>query len=154
MPVPHLTKVTAARGPAPAAVPLSDPSTRRVTIVRGRTRPATIPPVVITRHRGQQYPQSPYPGQGVANRTNTMAILSLVFAFVFFPLGIVFGFVARSQIKRTGEEGSGLALAGIIVGFAATAILVAYLVVVAVFFSAVMGGIKDFSPTPRPRATF
>lgn len=103
---------------------------------------------------GQQYPQSPYPGQGVANRTNTMAILSLVFAFVFFPLGIVFGFVARSQIKRTGEEGSGLALAGIIVGFAATAILVAYLVVVAVFFSAVMGGIQDFSPTPRPRATF
>ena len=41
--------------------------------------------------------------------TNTMAILSLVFAFVFFPLGTVFGVIARRQITRTGEEGRGLA---------------------------------------------
>jgi len=37
----------------------------------------------------------PPPGYGAAPRgTNTMAILSLVFAFVFWPLGLVFGFVA------------------------------------------------------------
>jgi hypothetical protein len=34
-------------------------------------------------------------------------------------LGVIFGFVARGQIKRSGgaQKGSGLALAGIIVGF-------------------------------------
>jgi hypothetical protein len=39
-------------------------------------------------------------------------------------LGVIFGFVARGQIKRSGgtEQGSGLALAGIIVGFACIAV--------------------------------
>jgi hypothetical protein len=32
---------------------------------------------------------------------------------------IVLGYVARSQIKRTGEQGAGLALAGLILGWAA-----------------------------------
>ncbi len=48
-------------------------------------------------------------------RTNTFSILSLIFAFIFFPLGFVFGIVALSQIKRSKEEGEGLAIAGIIV---------------------------------------
>ena len=54
-----------------------------------------------------------------------MAILALVFAFVFAPAGIVLGIVARKQIRQTGEEGDGLALAGIIVGGIATAFFVA-----------------------------
>ncbi|MBV9098907.1 MAG: DUF4190 domain-containing protein [Frankiaceae bacterium] len=45
-----------------------------------------------------------------------MAIAALVCAFVCSPLGIIFGFVARSQIRKTGQQGDGLALAGIIVG--------------------------------------
>ena len=47
---------------------------------------------------------------------NVFAILSLIFAFLLPPLGVVFGFVALSQIKKTGEQGKGLAIAGIIVG--------------------------------------
>ncbi len=50
-------------------------------------------------------------------RTNTYAILSLVFAFVFSPLAIVFGHMARKQIRMTGEGGDGLALAGMIIGY-------------------------------------
>lgn len=46
--------------------------------------------------------------------TNGFAIASLVCAFVCSPLGIIFGFVARGQIRRTGQGGDGLALAGII----------------------------------------
>lgn len=49
-----------------------------------------------------------------ARPTNTMAILSLIFAFVFSPLGIVFGVMARKQISVTGEGGVGLATAGLI----------------------------------------
>lgn len=67
----------------------------------------------------QQYPQQnwqqPQP-------TNVLAVLALVFAFLFAPLGIVFGHIARSQIKRTGEQGDGLALAGLILGYIFTAI--------------------------------
>lgn len=49
--------------------------------------------------------------------TNVMAILSLVFAFVFAPLGIVFGHIAKKQIRRTGEGGSGLATAGLVLSY-------------------------------------
>lgn len=71
---------------------------------------------------GQQYGQPPagwgQPGQygapQQATGTNGMAIASLVCAFFCSPLGIIFGFIARSQIKRTGQNGDGLALAGII----------------------------------------
>jgi hypothetical protein len=64
----------------------------------------------------------PPPGYPAWRRpTNTMAILALVMAFVFAPAGLVLGIVARRQIRETGEEGDGLALAGIIVGAIATA---------------------------------
>ncbi|MEF2976881.1 DUF4190 domain-containing protein [Subtercola sp. YIM 133946] len=54
----------------------------------------------------------------VAPRTNVLAIVSLVVSIVGFTIiGIVLGFVALSQIKRTGESGRGLALAGIVIGF-------------------------------------
>jgi hypothetical protein len=35
---------------------------------------------------------------------------------VFAPVGLALGIVARKQIRQSGEEGDGLALAGIIVG--------------------------------------
>jgi hypothetical protein len=69
--------------------------------------------------------------------TNTMAILSLVLAFVFAPAGLVLGIMARQQIRRTGEEGDGLALAGIIVGGIFTAIFVLMIVFMIVAFSTV-----------------
>lgn len=68
-------------------------------------------------------PYSPYsaPTYGVpvgsSPKTNTMAILSLVFAILFWPLGIVFGHIARHQIKRRGERGKGLSLAGLIISY-------------------------------------
>jgi peptidyl-prolyl cis-trans isomerase B (cyclophilin B) len=46
--------------------------------------------------------------------TNGMAIASLVCAFLCSPLGLVFGLVAKSQIKSRGGGGDGLATAGII----------------------------------------
>jgi hypothetical protein len=65
---------------------------------------------------------------GYPRPTNTMAILALVFAFVFAPAGLVMGILARRQIQRTGEDGSGLALAGIIVGSIFTAVYVLVIV--------------------------
>ncbi|MEJ3750080.1 DUF4190 domain-containing protein [Actinomycetes bacterium KLBMP 9797] len=60
-------------------------------------------------------------GGSVAS-TNVMAILALVFAFVFAPLGIVFGAVAKRQIQQTGEQGAGLAKAGFWLGIVFTAL--------------------------------
>jgi hypothetical protein len=60
-----------------------------------------------------------------AARTNGLAIAALVCSLLWMfgvggVLAIIFGFVARSQIRRAGDgqRGMGLALAGIIIGFA------------------------------------
>jgi hypothetical protein len=45
-----------------------------------------------------------------------MAIAALVTSLLCAPLGIILGLVARSQIKRTGQPGNGLATAGIVIG--------------------------------------
>ncbi|MCV2490708.1 DUF4190 domain-containing protein [Geodermatophilus sp. YIM 151500] len=64
---------------------------------------------------GYADPAYGYPGPW-RRPTNTKAILALVMAFVFAPVGLVLGVMARKEIRRTGEEGAGLALAGVIVG--------------------------------------
>jgi hypothetical protein len=70
-------------------------------------------------------------------KTNGLAIASLACGlaqFMFGPLAtipaIVFGHVARGQIKRTGEQGAGLALAGLILGWAAVILGIVLIIVV------------------------
>ncbi len=82
----------------------------------------------------------PYGTPAVRKRNNRLAIASLVCScagilFLGVPgiLGIIFGFVARSQIRKSNgtQGGDGLALAGIIVGFAWIAILILIFIVAA-----------------------
>jgi len=78
---------------------------------------------------GRTYPQygyGQYPAYGaaIAPKTNGLAIASLICScagLFFLPAipGIILGFVAHAQIKRSdgAQRGDGLAVAGIIVGF-------------------------------------
>ena len=59
--------------------------------------------------------------------TNTFALVSVVLAFIVPIAGIVFGHLALGQIKRNGDTGRGLALTGLIAGYA-------YVVFLALFF--------------------
>jgi uncharacterized protein DUF4190 len=84
-------------------------------------------------------------------RTNGLAIASLACGlaqFVFGPLAtipaIVLGYMARSQIKRTGEQGAGLALAGLILGWGA---VILGIVIIAVGL-AIATGTHDTMPMP------
>ena len=77
----------------------------------------------------QQYgQQAPYgtPYQSTPPGTNIMAILSLVFAFVFAPAGIVLGHIAKRQLRTSGEGGGGLATAGLILSYIFTALWVLF----------------------------
>lgn len=87
--------------------------------------PAYAPPPTPAPMQPYSY-GSPYAVQS----TNTMAIISLVTSF-FVPIaGIVCGHLALGQIRRTGENGRGLALAGLIIGYAYTAFIVVYILFV------------------------
>jgi hypothetical protein len=70
------------------------------------------------------YRPGSYPPGLITPRTNSMAVASLVCGIgqIFFWLlagipAIVFGHVARRQIRATGEAGDGMALAGLIMGY-------------------------------------
>jgi hypothetical protein len=76
----------------------------------------------------QPYGPSPYgpPGYGPYGppaRTNGLAIASLVCSLgglitcISAPVGVVLGHLAKRRIRETGEQGEGLATAGLWVGY-------------------------------------
>jgi len=80
------------------------------------------------------YQQQPYPGGPYGQpmyappmnpATNGLAIASLVCAVLGLgPVAAILGHVARKQIRQTGEQGDGMALAGIIIGWIYTGLFV------------------------------
>ena len=76
-------------------------------------------------------PYPPHPPQ----RTNAYAVASLICAFVFAPLGSCSGHLSLSQIKRSGEQGRGLAIAGLVIGYLITVGTVLILLMGAVLLS-------------------
>lgn len=77
----------------------------------------------------QPYAGAPaYGYQQQGPKTNTLAIVSLVASLSSLVLGItsivgiITGHIALSQIKKTGENGRGLALGGLIAGYVLTAL--------------------------------
>ena len=103
-------------------------------------QPAPYQPPTYQPPAYQGYPQQDQPWQGYAptapagygypapQKTNVMAVLGLVFAFLFAPLGVVFSAIGLSQTKRRGEKGRALALAGLIVAIAAVVLEVLVIV--------------------------
>lgn len=81
--------------------------------------PGFMPPVAQTQMFGQQ-------------STNIMAVLALVFGIGGGLLGVVFGHIALSQIKKTGERGKGMAIWGLTLGYVGLSVLLVYLVVLVV----------------------
>lgn len=84
-----------------------------------------------TGSQATQYPQTYGYGYSQAKSTNTLALLSMivslvsiVFAGFFSLVGVIMGHIALKQIKQTGEEGRGLALIGLIVGYVQLGLIV------------------------------
>ena len=82
-----------------------------------------------------------YPPPQPRRPTNSMAIAALVlgiaslFSCQLIGIGaIVLGNRARNEIRVSGEEGDGMALTGIILGWVALALVVLSLLVLAAYF--------------------
>ncbi len=112
-------------------------------------------------------PPAPYPGApgwGVPPytppaRTNALAIISLVagcaqFAFCFLSsiVAVVTGHIARRQIKRTGEQGAGFALAGLILGYVGLGLTVLGIAGFAIFVFGFSGTIAENEVRDHARA--
>lgn len=122
----------AAQNPATTPNPYAAPS------------PSAAPTTSASAHPYQPYPTVPAPSAptpyrvggaaySYAPRTNPLAIASLVLSLAAFLTsisaiaGVITGHIALSQIKRTGEGGRGLAIAGLVIGYVASAFLLLWL---------------------------
>jgi hypothetical protein len=82
-------------------------------------------------------PQAWQPVPGGPASTNGMAIAALICGiaqfFGFWLVGtipaIVFGHLARKQIRQTGEQGAGMAMAGIILGWVGVGLTVLFVLI-------------------------
>jgi Domain of unknown function (DUF4190) len=97
-----------------------------------------------------------YMAAGAAGRTNTLAMVSLIagigsfFAHIVPGIGgftvaliaVITGYMARQQIRQTGEQGMGMATAGMIIGAVHIALLV--LLVIGLIFAIFVLGIVLF----------
>lgn len=105
-------------------------------------QPPSGPPQAPIQPAGYGYPQQAYaqPASGYPAQagTNGFAIASIICAFLCVPLGLVFGIIARNQIKTSHEGGNGLALAGIIISAIFLVLIVLYIIAIFTFFHAVV----------------
>ncbi|WP_293238248.1 peptidylprolyl isomerase [Mycolicibacterium sp.] len=79
-----------------------------------------------------------------------MAIASLVCAFLFFPLGIVFGHMSLSQIRKNHEGGHGLAIAGLVISYVVAVLTVIAVVVTIAFAALIVRVAQDFDGRHPP----
>ncbi len=76
-------------------------------------------------------------------QTNTYAVLAILLAFIAPIAGVVFGHLGLSQIKRTGDAGRGLAVTGLVIGYAAIAFLIVFFVMYIGFIALAIGAMSD-----------
>ncbi|MFJ2356123.1 DUF4190 domain-containing protein [Frigoribacterium sp. NPDC087798] len=67
---------------------------------------------------------------GTAAGYNVLAIVGFILAFVFNIAGLVVSLIALSKIKKTGERGRGLALAGVIISIVSIIFGIIYIAVI------------------------
>jgi hypothetical protein len=134
--------------PPPPAQPAQAASP--TAIVGQQTAPSTAVPVT----------SGPISTAG-PGQTNSLAVISLIagigsfFAHIIPGVGgftvaivaIVTGYMARNQIKQTGEQGYGMATAGMIIGIVHLALLA--LVVIGLIFAIFVFGIALFGISSR-----
>ncbi|UOP01355.1 DUF4190 domain-containing protein [Kingella potus] len=122
-PIPPLTRKNHAR-PQQTAQPTA--RRRRHPRPRRHHHHRQRPPQPPARRRRYRYYQATQQQLRRAKSTNGFAIASLVCAIIGIgwyaplilgPLAVLFGHIARGQIRREGQDGNGLAIAGLLMGY-------------------------------------
>lgn len=122
--------------PPPSGPPVGQPVGAQPGAAPGGQSPYAPPPGYGT--PGYAYAPGTYPPAAPGSAgpaTNGFAVASLVLSLlglltgITALVGIALGFVALSQIKRTGQGGRGLAIAGIIIGFVILALTIIGIVI-------------------------
>jgi len=97
------------------------------------------------------------PTSGMATASMVVGIASfVVFPLVGHILAIIFGYIARNEIRNSGGRvgGSGFATAGIILGFVGIGLSVLFIVLFIILIATTAAAIQHITfPTPNPYET-
>ncbi|MRG61277.1 DUF4190 domain-containing protein [Agromyces sp. CFH 90414] len=113
----------AAQTPGAAETPSAPPVSEPAAPAYGSAAPAA--PAYGAPGYGAPGYGAPAYGAAAPAKTNTLAIVSLIASiagivivyFIGSVVGVICGHIAINQIKKTGEQGRGMAIAGLIVGY-------------------------------------
>lgn len=110
---------------------------------QGYAAPAQQPPA----YQVQPVPARPSLPTTMA-ATNAFAVVAVIVAFIQPIAGIVFGHLALGQIKRNGDSGRGLALTGLILGYAYLAFILLfvlfYISMIAIMIGSIGAAVSEF----------
>lgn len=92
---------------------------------------------------------------------NTMALVSMILGIISIALcmmaltgipAVICGHIARKQFRESPvpQSGEGMALTGLILGYVAIAITVAYIVFMVIIFAGAASAASSIPPTPAP----
>ena len=126
-----------------AAPPLDAPAPPTPPAPASTSAPTAPPPPPPPPYAAPQYPYGYAPGRPPAT-TNGLAVASLVLGILWMfwvgsILAVIFGYVGKGQIDRSGgtQSGRGLAVAGIVLGWVGVGVLVLTIVL------AIIGALTD-----------
>jgi hypothetical protein len=88
------------------------------------------------------YASAPPQNNGMATASMILGIVG-IFCGVTSILAIIFGHIAHSQIKRTGEGGAGMATAGLVMGYIITVLWILYWVVIVGIYGAAIWSLEQ-----------
>jgi len=148
-PPPEVIASMMAQTPAPPTAPAPPPAPWQAPpgSPYGATPPAGAPSYATGMYPPNAYPSySPYPaGQPVGNdgmalTSMILGIAGLVTCCLVIPsiLAIIFGHISLGRIKTTGAQGRGMALAGLITGYAYIGLGVVYVIFMSIWGSSGM----------------
>ena len=112
----------------------------------GHADPYQQPASVQHHYYGSGPPQTP-PNNGMAIVSLILGCLGILSCgFFIFSLGaVIFGHVAQSQIRRTGEQGNGMAVAGLVMGYITILLGLIYWIVIVGIYGAALWSIGNTS---------
>ncbi|WP_197381227.1 peptidylprolyl isomerase [Mycolicibacterium mengxianglii] len=111
---------------------------------------------------GTPWPDNPYPWTGQATYpypeppkpTNALAVASIICGVLLAPLGVLFGHISLAQIKRSGDQGRNLAIAGLIVSYSMVVITVVSIIAGTALYSWAATGLERINAfSQRPPVT-
>jgi hypothetical protein len=111
--------------------------------------PAPLSPTETspTQPYGSQQPYGLNQSYAPEPKLNTFALIGFIASFFIGVVGIVFGHLALSQLKRSGEKGHGFALAGLIIGYVGVGLGIIVIAIWISFTAAVVGTAVDLRGT-------